>query len=130
MGYAPGMPRITVCIDVSNLARATTFYCDALGCTLQATRETHHTLDADGTTVHLSLKAEGTRATPVPGSARTYARHWTPVHVDFDVDDLDAVATKVEHLGGHIEETKRGEWGTAAFCADPFGNGFCLLSLA
>jgi len=130
LGYAPTMPRITVCIDVSDLARATAFYCDALGCTLQTTKDTHHTLDADGTTVHLALKAEGTLATPEPGSVRTYARHWTPVHVDFDVEDVDAVAVDVERLGGRIEETTHGEWGAAAFCADPFGNGFCLLSLA
>ena len=124
------MPRITVCIDVSDLARATAFYCDALGCTLKTTKDTHHTLDADGTTVHLALKAEGTLATPAPGTERTYARHWTPVHVDFDVEDVDAVAAEVTRLGGLIEETKRGQWGAAAFCADPFGNGFCLLSLA
>ena len=123
------MPRITVCIDVSDLARATTFYCDALGCSLRTTQDTHHTLDADGTTVHLSLKAEGTPGTPLPGTERTYARHWTPVHLDFDVEDLDSVTTAVERLGGRVEETKRGDWGAAAFCADPFGNGFCLIRL-
>ena len=101
-GYAPDMPTITVCIDVSDLARATAFYCDALGCTLRTTKDTHHTLDADGTTVHLSLKAEGTAATPGPATVRTYARHWTPVHVDFDVEDVDAVAAEVERFGGHV----------------------------
>ena len=129
LGYARRMPRITVCIDVSDLERATAFYCNALGCTLRTSKQTHHTLDADGTTVHLSLKAEGTLATPVPGTVRSYTRHWTPVHVDFDVEDVDAVAAEVERFGGHVEEMKRGGWGAAAFCADPFGNGFCLLCL-
>lgn len=124
------MPRITVCIDVSDLARATAFYCDALGCNLRRSKATHNTLDADGTTVHLALKEEGTLATPFPGTERTYTRHWTPVHVDFAVEDVDAIAAEVERLGGRVEETKRGQWGEAAFCADPFGNGFCLLRLA
>lgn len=28
-----------------------------------------------------------------------------------------------------MEEKKEGEWGAAAFCADPFGNGFCIIKL-
>ena len=123
------MAKITVCIDVSDLVRAEAFYCGALGCTLDAKHEGYYTLDSEGTKVHLSLKAEGSSAVGEDGPARTYARHWTPVHLDFDVDDVDAVAAKVRELGGVVEGEKRGEWGAAAFCADPFGNGFCLLAL-
>ena len=124
------MPKITVCIDVSDLATATEFYCSGLGCTLQTERDTHNTLDADGTVVHLALRAAGTNATPRPGTERDYGRHWTPVHLDFDVEDVDSVANEVERLGGAVEGRKRGDWGSAAFCVDPFGNGFCLLKMA
>ena len=41
----------------------------------------------------------------------------------------DAVAEKVKQLGGSVESIKRGDWGAAAFCADPFGHGFCLIEL-
>ena len=51
------------------------------------------------------------------------------MHVDFYVEDVDAITPKVESLGGTVESTKSGPWGKAAFCADPFGNGFCLLAI-
>jgi predicted enzyme related to lactoylglutathione lyase len=35
----------------------------------------------------------------------------------------------VVDLGGIKEGEKSGEWGSAAFCADPFGNGFCLMQI-
>ena len=122
------MLKLSVCIDVSDLELATTFYCEALGCTLEKRQSSHNTLSAAGTTLHLSNKDAGSTATP-SGSTRDYARHWTPVHLDFDVADVDAVAEKVKQLGGSVESTKTGEWGNAAFCADPFGNGFCLLKI-
>ncbi len=50
------------------------------------------------------------------------------VHLDFDVDDLDAAIAVVKRSSGTVESVKRGEWG-AAICADLFGNGFCLVSL-
>jgi predicted enzyme related to lactoylglutathione lyase len=51
------------------------------------------------------------------------------VHLDFDVDDLDATIALVKRSSGTVESVKRGEWGAVALCADPFGNGFCLVSL-
>ncbi len=62
-------------------------------------------------------------------SPRAYARHWTPVHVDFYVEDVDVITPEVVRLGGTVESTKSGDWGKAAFCADPYGNGFCLLAI-
>lgn len=123
------MAKVTICIDVSELTRATSFYCDALGCSLAEKHEGYNTLDAEGTKIHLALKAEGSSALGADGPTRSYARHWTPVHLDFDVEDVDAVASEVVRLGGSVEGTKRGSWGAAAFCADPFGNGFCLLAI-
>jgi predicted enzyme related to lactoylglutathione lyase len=122
------MLKLSVCIDVSDLELATDFYCGALGCSLLKTQPSHNTLSAAGTTLHLSNKQAGSPATPT-GATRTYKRHWTPVHLDFDVDDVDAVAEKVKQLGGSVESIKRGDWGAAAFCADPFGHGFCLIEL-
>lgn len=123
------MPKITICIDVSDLDQATTFYCEGLGCKLVTERDTHNTLDAEGTTLQLCLKEQGTHATGKDGPTRDYSRHWTPVHLDFDVDNVERVAQQVRKLGGKVEQTKSGDWGAAAFCADPFGNGFCLLKL-
>jgi len=122
------MARISICVDVSDLELATQFYCDALGGSLDKTQASHNTLSVGDTALHLSLKEEGTDATGT-GCTRTYERHWTPVHLDFDVENIDASVADVERLGGKVEGLKRGDWGAAAFCADPFGNGFCLLSI-
>lgn len=127
--YADRVPRVSICIDVPDLKGATTFYCDALGCSIDKEQASHNTLSVGGTTLHLSLKEGGTDATGTGSCARSYERHWTPVHLDFDVDDVDAAVVEVKRLGGTVEGLKRGEWGAAAFCADPFGNGFCLLAI-
>jgi predicted enzyme related to lactoylglutathione lyase len=124
------MLKVSICIDVSDLIAATSFYCEALGCSLEKEQPTHNTLSAAGTTLHLLSKGAGSQATLTGTGTRTYERHWTPVHLDFDVDDVDATIAKVERLGGIVEDIKRGDWGTAAFCADPFGNGFCLLRIS
>lgn len=122
------MLNVSICIDVSDLSQGTLFYCDALGCSLEKEHGDHNTLSAAGVTIHLSAKAAGSQATP-HGATRTYERHWTPVHLDFDVEDIDVAVAKVKEAGGVVESIKRGDWGAAAFCSDPFGNGFCLLRI-
>lgn len=123
------MPNVTICIDVPDLGRATAFYCEGLGCSLVKKRDSHNTVSANGAKIHLALKEAGTPATGQEGPVRDYARHWTPIHLDFDVEDIQTAIAAVKRLGGTVEDTKRGDWGAAAFCADPFGNGFCLLAL-
>lgn len=123
------MPKVTICIDVPDLKAATTFYCGALGCSLEKEQASHNTLLVEGATLHLLLKQEGTVATGSGSCTRTYERHWTPVHLDFDVDDVDAAVAVVQRFGGTFEGLERDASGVAAFCADPFGNGFCLLAL-
>ena len=59
---------------------------------------------------------------------RRYERHWTPVHLDLHVHDLDAVLAKVRAEGGSIEDELRTQGPKpVAFCSDPFGNGFCVI---
>jgi predicted enzyme related to lactoylglutathione lyase len=123
------MARVSICIDVPDLSVATAFYCDALGCSVDKEQASHNTLSAGGVTLLLLLKEAGTAATANGSCHRTYERHWTPVHLDFNVDDLDAAIAVVTRLRGTVESVQRGDWGGAAICADPFGNGFCLVAL-
>ncbi|MFI4936040.1 MAG: VOC family protein [Caulobacterales bacterium] len=59
---------------------------------------------------------------------RRYERHWTPVHVDFHVDDFEAFLAKAVNAGGKCEQKfEGGPRPPVAFCSDPFGNGFCVL---
>ena len=75
----------------------------------------------------LLVNAPGSPATAA-GDRRTYARHWTPVHLDLAVEDIDAAVKKAVAAGATLEKpvaTKR--WGKLAVLADPFGHGFCFI---
>ena len=65
------------------------------------------------------------------GPARDYARHWTPIHLDFVVDDVDAAVARACAAGAKLESAAQPRsWGRIAILSDPFGHGFCLLSFA
>jgi predicted enzyme related to lactoylglutathione lyase len=50
------------------------------------------------------------------------------VHLDIHVDDLAAALDRAVKAGAIKEQFfENAEHGSAAFCADPFGHGFCLL---
>lgn len=123
--------RVLVNIDVPDLERAKRFYCDAFG--LTASRNLAgvaiELVGADAT-IYLLAAAAGSRATHAEGvdATRTYARHWTPVHLDFVVDDVDAAVDRAVAAGARLEKpAKSHAWGRIATLADPFGHGLCLL---
>jgi hypothetical protein len=37
-------------------------------------------------------------------------------------------APGITRLGGIVEGQESGDWGSLTRCADPFGNGFCLVT--
>lgn len=127
MGYNAAMNRAYVCIDVPDLDAAASFYCGALELERLGESRSNIKLDAGGVEVYLLRKEAGTPPTPSPGHERAYARHWTPVHLDFRVADIDLVVQRVTDAGGVVEHMTSGDWGAIAHCADPFGNGFCLI---
>jgi predicted enzyme related to lactoylglutathione lyase len=62
---------------------------------------------------------------------RDFARHWTPVHVDFVVPDVDAAAERALRAGAKREsETVEWKGSRCITFADPFGHGFCLIEFA
>lgn len=120
---------IEVCIDVPSLQQGIRFYSDAFGFTKVA--EPYPgvaVLEAGAATITLLEKHERTRPSPNSADVRHYDRHWTPVHVDFHVDDMSTALDKALAAGATREQFfESAEHGSIAFCADPFGNGFCLL---
>lgn len=55
-------------------------------------------------------------------------RHWTPVHLDFVVPDLDAAIDRARLAGATLEGAPTTHaYGRLALLADPFGHGFCLI---
>lgn len=123
------MSKISVCIDVADKQTALQFYTEGLELELVSDQGEYIELSHDGLTVYLSEKASGSNPLLDGVAERNYARHWTPVHLDFHVDDIESTMRKIQQLGGVKEGFEQGEWGCAAFCADPFGNGFCVMQV-
>jgi predicted enzyme related to lactoylglutathione lyase len=123
------MISLEICIDVPDLARGVRFYADAFG--FSKVSEPYPgvaVLGLDATKITLLEKSEQSKPSPNTQDVRHYARHWTPVHLDFHVDDLKAALDRVLRAGAIKEQFFENlEHGSAAFCADPFGHGFCLL---
>ncbi|MCD6043092.1 MAG: Glyoxalase/bleomycin resistance protein/dioxygenase [Burkholderiales bacterium] len=124
-------PRLLVNIDVGDLARAERFYCEALG--LSVARRFDGALELVGSDAPICLleKPAGTTPAPQPSAARDYRRHWTPVHLDFVVEDLEAALARARQAGASLEkDIAAADWGRIALLADPFGNGFCLVEFS
>jgi lactoylglutathione lyase len=116
-------------IDVADLGQATAFYTEAFGLTVgRRFGEGGVELLGAAVPIYLLVKAEGSRATTANDATRSYRRHWTPVHFDIVVTDLDAALTRAISAGAVMEkEPRAAKWGRIALMSDPFGNGFCLL---
>lgn len=121
---------VLVNIDVADLRKAVAFYRSALG--LRHTRTLFDDTVAEmlgaGCPIYLIERATSEPATPEGPHARTYQRHWTPIHLDFVVDDITR-ATECAVSAGAVQETpfRAFDWGTLVTLSDPFGNGFCLI---
>lgn len=116
-------------IDVDDLARAEAFYCGGLGLTVRRRFGSFGVeLSGASSPVFLLVKAPDTQPAPAPASRRSYRRHWTPVHLDFLVADVDAAASRALAAGAQLEgEIRTHRWGRIAHLADPFGHGICLV---
>ena len=120
---------ILVNIDVDDLARAETFYRAALGLNVgRRFGDAGIELLGASSAVYLLRKDAGSVASGTTAQTRDYARHWTPVHLDFVVTDLAAAIARAQAAGAVCEgDARTARWGRIATLADPFGNGFCLI---
>ena len=124
--------KVLINIDVADLAKAERFYTEAFGLKVGRRFEGGSVeLLGAGTPLYLLENAAGTQPAPVPASPRDYRRHWTPVHIDIAVEDLDAAVARARAAGATLEQdVATHAWGRIATFADPFGNGFCLLQFS
>ncbi len=121
--------KYSVSIDVPNLDEGIRFYCNAFGFA-EASRpvEGYAVLKCDDCEIGLLQKRAGTKPAEGSDDSRRYERHWTPVHIDFKVEDFEEVLDSALQAGAKCEQKFEG--GThppVAFCSDPFGNGFCII---
>ena len=116
-------------IDVDDLERAVAFYTAGLGLTVgRKLGPDIVELSGGGVPIYLLQKAAGSVAAPTINDRRRYGRHWTPVHLDFVVADLDAAVEAALAAGATLEvPAVTHVWGKIAHLSDPFGHGLCLV---
>ena len=123
------MPRVLLNLDVDDLERAVAFYTHALGLRV-GRRFDGAFVELLGAEAPLYLLLKAARTEPFEGAEelRRYTRHWTPLHLDFVVADLDAAVTRALAAGAVLEAPPSQQaYGRLALLHDPFGHGFCLL---
>lgn len=119
----------TISIDVPSLEDGIRFYSDAFG--FEKVSEPYPgvaVIRAEGAQILLLAKGPGTAPCPTPGAVRHYDRHWTPVHIDFHVDEFKSALERAIRSGATQEQLFEVPGRpSVAFCSDPFGHGFCLI---
>ena len=88
---------VSVSIDVPTLVQGVEFYCGAFGFS-------KHSQPVPGVAVLRGLNIElclleklaGSKPSPSTSDQRKYERHWTPVHLDFHVENLQVALQLVE----------------------------------
>ncbi|HWI34962.1 MAG TPA: VOC family protein [Burkholderiales bacterium] len=119
---------VLVNLDVDDLEKAVRFYSAAFDLKV-GRRFGTSAVELLGMTTpfYLLVQKTGTAATAA-GHPRTYERHWTPVHLDFVVDDIDAAVERALAAGAKVEKPAAiHSYGKLAVLADPFGHGFCFI---
>jgi predicted enzyme related to lactoylglutathione lyase len=116
-------------IDVDDLDKAARFYQSAFGLSIGRRLGDFGVEMLGGPApIYLLGKAAGTPASQTTSQCRTYERHWTPVHLDFVVDEIEPAIERSVSAGARLEKPPAThKWGKLAPMVDPFGHGFCFV---
>ena len=123
------MISIGLSVDVPNMAEGIRFYSEAFGFEKKAEPVPGVVVLRVGEfEMCLLEKPAGSSPSIQTSEKRHYERHWTPVHMDIHVDNLREALASALKAGAKQEQLfENAEHGSAAFCSDPFGHGFCLI---
>lgn len=118
---------VLINIDVPDIKRGVAFYTQAFGLTV------HRKFGREGvelagwpSPVFLLKKDAGTIGAGI--QPRHYGRHWTPVHLDVVVPDIDVAVARAVAAGAFVEHpAEEAVWGKIAMLSDPFGHGVCII---
>jgi predicted enzyme related to lactoylglutathione lyase len=117
-------------IDVANLDDAISFYEHGVGLRLARRLFGGAVAEMIGASspIYLLTKNAGSSAGPCTSQLRDYDRHWTPVHLDLVVADIDSAVRRAVAAGARLEDGPRSfAWGRLATISDPFGHGLCFV---
>lgn len=120
--------RFLVNVDIDDLEKAIRFYEAAFGLNIGRRFAFGAEMLGSSAPIYLLVKSSGTAASESGSQRRSYERHWTPVHLDFVVDEIDTAVRQALSAGARLEQPiTTNKWGKLALMADPFGHGFCLV---
>ncbi|HYQ24953.1 VOC family protein [Stenotrophomonas sp.] len=115
-------------IDVPDLAAAEMFYVAAFGLRVGRRLGAGALELLGGPTPLYLLQSDAGSAATDEGDVRDFERHWTPLHLDWVVEDINVALSRAVAAGAVIEQpVSERRWGRLAVLADPFGHGFCLI---
>jgi predicted enzyme related to lactoylglutathione lyase len=124
---------VLVNIDVDDLDAAVEFYRQGIGLHIGRRLFSGTVIEMLGASspIYLLQKKSGTPASPGTSQLRAYNRHWTPVHLDFIVAQIEIAVRNAVAAGARLEgEVQTFKWGRQATLSDPFGHGLCFLQWA
>ncbi|RAK56505.1 VOC family protein [Phenylobacterium deserti] len=117
---------LLVNIDVPDLEAAEGFYVAAFG--LRPSRRFGRVVELSGLPVKIYLLEAEPHTVGAGYDRRRYERHWSPIHLDVVVEDLESALARALTAGAEAEtEIRDSVWGRIVTLADPFGHGFCLV---
>ena len=120
--------QLLINIDVDDLPRAEAFYRDAFGLSPARRFGDGAVVEMLGAQAPLYLLQKPSGSEGATASPRGYQRHWTPLHLDIVVEDLDTALERATAAGARAEGgVREAAWGRIVQLADPFGHGWCLL---
>jgi predicted enzyme related to lactoylglutathione lyase len=123
------MARVIVNVDVDRLDEGIRFYTAAFGLRV-GRRFGQNGVELVGAecAIFLLTLAPGSKPFSIAEEGRRYDRHWTPVHLDFIVDDIEASLARAVVAGALVEvPVQQHPYGKLAVMADPFGHGICFV---
>ena len=120
---------VTVSVDVPSIEEGLRFFGKAFGFAETARPHPGYAvLTLGDATIGLLEKPAGSSPAPDSADVRRYERQWTPVHVDFHVENFDVTLERALAAGASAEQVHRVPgYPPVAFCSDPFGHGFCIV---
>jgi predicted enzyme related to lactoylglutathione lyase len=95
---------LLVNIDVDSLEKAIDFYRAAFD--LKVGRRFGASgveMLGSSAAIYLLAKMDGTQVSSLTAQRRTYERHWTPVHLDFVVEEIESAVQKAISVGARLE---------------------------
>ena len=104
------MTQLLVNIDVDDLERATRFYTRAFGLSV-GRKLGDDFLELVGAEVPIYLLVNRAGSAPFAGATggRSYERHWSPVHLDLVVPDIEQAIARALEAGAKLERAVQQE---------------------